>query len=165
MPQFTDLPIVLRRVVPADLDVFFEHQRDPEACQMAAFTRPDPENREGFDRYWQRNLNNPENDHWTIELASDHQVVGHVLSYVMEGDREMSYWIDRAHWGKGIATLALQEYLKKQPLRPLFARAAADNHGSIRVLEKCGFQEIGEDQGFAEARGQEITEKIFRLDT
>ena len=48
--------------------------------------------------------------------------------------------------------------------RPIFARAAADNIGSIRVLEKCGFRIIGKNKDFANGRGQETEEYILRLD-
>ena len=48
--------------------------------------------------------------------------------------------------------------------RPLFAKAAKDNIGSIRVLQKCDFKIIGENKDFAQGRGEEIEEYIFRLD-
>jgi RimJ/RimL family protein N-acetyltransferase len=48
-------------------------------------------------------------------------------------------------------------------MRPLSARVAKDNKGSIRVLEKCGFVITGEDTGFANARGAEIEEYILTL--
>ena len=48
--------------------------------------------------------------------------------------------------------------------RPIFARAAADNIGSMRVLEKCGFRIIGKNKDFANGRGQETEEYILRLD-
>ena len=42
----------------------------------------------------------------------------------MFGEREVSYWIDRAHWGKGIATEALKQFLALVTIRPLYARAS-----------------------------------------
>ncbi len=48
--------------------------------------------------------------------------------------------------------------------RPLFARVAHDNIGSKRVLEKCGFQVVGKDVAFAQARQTDIDELILRLD-
>ncbi len=48
--------------------------------------------------------------------------------------------------------------------RPLFARAAADNIGSLRVLQKCGFKIIGTNKDFANGRGEETEEYILRLD-
>jgi RimJ/RimL family protein N-acetyltransferase len=49
-------------------------------------------------------------------------------------------------------------------IRPLHARAASDNVGSMRVLEKAGFRITGTDRGFARARNAEIEETVFRLD-
>lgn len=49
-------------------------------------------------------------------------------------------------------------------IRPLYARAAKDNIPSIRVLEKCGFKIISEDQGFSNARGTDVEEFILKLE-
>jgi RimJ/RimL family protein N-acetyltransferase len=62
-----------------------------------------------------------------------------------------------------VATKALAAFVGGLTARPLYARAAADNEASIRVLEKCGFVLIGRDRGFANARGAEIEEVVFEL--
>lgn len=76
----------------------------------------------------------------------------------------MTYWVDRAYWGKGVASEALRLLLAETPDRPVYARAASDNAGSLRVLEKAGFRRVGADRGFAAGRGEEIEETILRLD-
>ena len=48
--------------------------------------------------------------------------------------------------------------------RPIFARAATDNIGSIRVLQKCGFKIIEKNKDFANGRGEDKEEYILRLD-
>ena len=48
-------------------------------------------------------------------------------------------------------------------MRPIYARVAKDNVGSRRVLEKCGFQVIGESTGYANARGEEVEELLLVL--
>ena len=48
-------------------------------------------------------------------------------------------------------------------IRPLYARAASDNAGSLRVLGKTGFRIIDTEVSFAPARGTEIEETILRL--
>jgi RimJ/RimL family protein N-acetyltransferase len=48
--------------------------------------------------------------------------------------------------------------------RPIFARAATDNLGSIRILQKCGFKISGKNQDFANGRGEVTEEYILRLD-
>jgi RimJ/RimL family protein N-acetyltransferase len=55
-----------------------------------------------------------------------------------------------------VATAALAQLIDLEPARPLPADAAADNAGSIRVLEKCGFAVTGRSRSFARARGEEI---------
>ena len=153
----------LRDVEEADLSYFFDHEQDPEAGHMAAFTPEDPSDREAFTEHWTRLLANDTIIKRTIVM--DDTVVGHIASWVQEGDREITYWIDRSQWGKGVATTALQLFLTEVEIRPLFARASRDNIGSIRVLEKNGFEVIGEDRGYANARGAEIDELVLSLTT
>ena len=155
--------IVLREVVDEDLPVFFEHQLDPEAVHMAAFTAKDPTDREAFDAHWARIRADESTINRTILV--DGQVAGSVASYVDPelGAPEVTYWIGREYWGRGIATRALSGFLKEQTTRPIYGRAARDNTGSIRVLEKCGFELTGYGRGFANARGEEIEEAILVL--
>ncbi|MCP4305856.1 MAG: GNAT family N-acetyltransferase [bacterium] len=153
----------LRDITEADLPTIFEHEQDPEAIRMAAFTHQDPSNRDAFMAHWHRLF--AVDTVVTKAVVLDKTVVGHIASWVQEGDREITYWIDRNHWGKGIATTALQLFLADMETRPLWARTAKDNVGSIRVLEKCGFETVGQDRGFANARGEEIDELVLRLDS
>lgn len=152
--------VTLREVLPSDLPIFFEYNRDPVAVHMAAFTNADPNDRTAFDAHWARILAAPDVVNRTI-VVDDGRVAGSVASYVMEGETEVTYWLGRDFWGRGIATAALAEFLKEQTVRPIFARAAKDNAGSLRVLQKCGFVIIGEDRGYANGRGGEIEEYIL----
>ena len=154
--------LLLRNVVNDDLLIFFEYQLDPEANYMAAFTAKDPTNQEAFIAHWHRNLADETTINQTI-LFNGH-VVGSVSSYEVEGRPEVTYWLGKEYWGKGVATLALTEFLTHHnQTRPIYARVAKDNLGSRRVLEKCGFTIIGESKGFANARGQEIEEFLLEL--
>ncbi len=92
-------------------------------------------------------------------------MVGHVAKFVDAefGKPEVTYWIGRKHWGRGLATEALSQFVSKLELRPLYGRAARDNAASIRVMEKCGFRIVGYGKGFAKARGKEIEEVILEL--
>ena len=155
----TDL--VLRDMTESDLPVFFEHQLDADARHMAAFTSKDSTDRAAFQTHWARNLGNTSNLNKTIVV--DGQVAGHVSSFEMDGQREITYWLGRSYWGQGLATRALSAFLEHEKVRPLHARAAKDNLGSLRVLQKCGFVITGEDSGFANARGAETAEFILIL--
>jgi RimJ/RimL family protein N-acetyltransferase len=154
--------VYLRPVLPADLPVFFEQQREPEAVWMAAFTSPDPDDRQAFDRRWQRILNDPNIRLRTVLSAE--QIAGCLVCYPDQGHLEIGFWLGKAFWGRGITTQALAAFLEVIPERPLYARAAADNQASMRVLEKCGFRRAGLQRGFAAARRAEIDEALYRLD-
>jgi RimJ/RimL family protein N-acetyltransferase len=152
----------LRDVTGADLPVFFNQQLDPDANQMAAFTAKNPSDRWAFDSRWARIMASS----IVISKAIIYQgrVAGHISSYVEAGRLEIGYWLGKEFWRKGLATLALTRFLAEvNGARPIYARVAEDNLASRRVLEKCGFQIIGNDRGFANARGEEITELILVL--
>jgi RimJ/RimL family protein N-acetyltransferase len=152
----------LRDVVNDDLPIFFEQQLDQEANYMAAFTAKDPTNKEAFIVHWRRIL--ADSTVIVKTIIFDEIVVGSVLSYEDEGKPEVSYWLGKEYWGKGFATWALREFLARHnPMRPIYARVAKDNHGSRRVLEKCGFLVIGEAKGYANARNEEIDELLLEL--
>ncbi|MGW0432387.1 GNAT family N-acetyltransferase [Micromonospora sp. NPDC003197] len=155
------MTVLLRAVEETDLDVFFQHQLDPEAIRMAAFTAEDPTDRAAFLARWARILG--KESIVTRTIVADASVVGHVSSFVQDGDTEVTYWIDRAVWGQGIASQALAEFLTEVTTRPLHARVAKDNVGSRKVLERCGFTIVGEDSGFAYGRGQDVEEFLLRL--
>ena len=133
--------IILRDVIETDLQIFYLQQLDPEATRMAAFPSRD---RDAFMAHWKKNLADDTNDLKTI--VYEDQVVGNIVSFLMEGHREVGYWIGKEFWGRGIATRALELFLEQVRQRPMYAYVAKHNIGSYRVLEKCGFLRAGEHE-------------------
>ena len=148
--------VELREVEASDLASFYEHQRDPDANRMAAFSGRD---RAAFDAHWGKILADASAPKRTVLV--DGQVAGYVTSWASGGDQLVGYWIDRAHWNKGVATRALTRFLEDLETRPLRAHVAKHNLGSIRVLEKCGFVAVRE-QEVSDEHGQ-VTEIVFEL--
>jgi RimJ/RimL family protein N-acetyltransferase len=140
---------VLRDVIEEDLPVFFEHQRDPEAVEMAAF--PSRE-REPFYEHWHRIMGDDELVAKTIVF--DGEVAGNISSWERDGKRLVGYWLGREFWGRGLATQALAELVEELTVRPLYAEVSTTNVGSVRVLEKCGFTVVDtvteQDETFGE---------------
>ena len=154
--------VALRPVEDSDLDALFDQMRDPESVRMAAFTARNPDDRSAFDAHMARVRSSP--DITLRAVTRDGLLVGSIGSFVVEGDTEITYWIDRAAWGRGVASQALALFLDLIPVRPLHARAASDNTGSLRVLQRSGFEVTGTETSFAPARNAEIEETILRLD-
>jgi RimJ/RimL family protein N-acetyltransferase len=154
--------VQLRAVLEEDLAVFFEHQLDPLARHMAAFGAEDPADREAYMERWRKILADDSIEKRTLLVGGE--VVGHLLGFEREGQPEVGYWLGREHWGRGLATEALRDFLRTHAPRPLHARVAADNRASQRVLEKCGFRPLARLRAFANARGGEIEEILLVLE-
>ena len=150
---------VLRDVEPSDVDVFFEHQSDPEAAAMAVFPARD---RAAVDAHWRRLV--ADDSLVTRTIVTDGAVAGNIGCWTQGGLRLVGYWVGRDFWGRGLATTALAELAAEIPERPLHAWVAATNVGSIRVLEKCGFVEIERHAEHNEHVGRVIEEILYRLD-
>ena len=153
--------VTLRQSEISDLELFFQFQLDEKANYLAAFTSKDPSDKATYIEKYTKHFNDPAINNMTILV--DETIAGSIAKFVIEGDAEITYWIDKNFWGKGIATEALKKFMTIENIRPIFARVAFDNFGSQKVLEKCGFVKIGSDKGFANARQEEIEEYIFKL--
>ena len=151
--------VQLRDVTETDLPIFYEQQRDPEATEMASFPA---RSRDAFMAHWTRIVADASVQIKTILFNGE--VAGNIVCFEQLGEREVGYWLGKDYWGKGIATRALEEFLKEIKTRPLYAHVAKHNIGSKRVLEKCGFTIAGEDQFFSEVFGKNIDEYILMLD-
>ncbi len=157
----TNPNITLTKTVKEDLYVLFEFQLNEEAIYLAAFTPKDPTDKNAYIEKFTKHIADPNINMRTINFKD--QIVGSIAKFVLEDEPEITYWIDRKFWGQGIATSALNEFLKMEQIRPIHGRVAFDNFGSQKVLEKCGFVKIGKDKGFANARQVEIEEYIYKL--
>lgn len=156
------MELTLREIRDEDLPLLFEQWADPVAAHMAAFTPPDHMERDAFERRWSRLR--ADDTVLTRVVVADDEVAGTIGSWGDPAEREVTYWIGRTYWGRGIATAALAAFLAVERSRPLHARVAADNVASRRVLEKCGFRVIATERGVAAARSAEIEELVLRLD-
>ncbi len=157
----TNKSIQLTKTEQADLHAFFRFQLNQEANYLAAFTAKDPNDKAAYLEKYAKFLTDPTINMQTITV--DGEIAGSIAKFMMKGDAEITYWIDRKFWGQGIATEALNHFLKIERARPIYGRVAFDNYGSQKVLEKCGFVKTGTDRGFANARQAEIEEYIYRL--
>jgi RimJ/RimL family protein N-acetyltransferase len=153
--------VKLRQTTTSDLDVLFQFQLDEEAGYLAAFMPKDHTNKAAYLEKFTRFLLDPTIHMQTILL--DETIVGSIAKFEIEGEAEITYWIDRGFWGQGIAATALKKFLAMESARPIAARVAFDNVGSQKVLAKGGFVKTGTDKGFASARQAGIEEFIYVL--
>jgi RimJ/RimL family protein N-acetyltransferase len=155
-----DVPpaVRLRRVEDGDLDVFFDHQADPQAVEMAAFPARD---KDRFAAHWAKIR---ADDTLVVRtIVADGMVAGNIGSWPEDGQQFLGYWIGREHWGRGVATQALTLLVGEVSIRPLYAHVVVHNVGSIRVLEKCGFRRDHVQEAAAPAPDDGIEELTYVL--
>ena len=157
----TQRTISLTETEKDELNIFFEFQLDKEANHLAAFTSKDPTDKAAYIEKYSRHLADPTIHMRTIRVND--VIAGSIAKFVMDNEAGITYWIDKAFWGQGVATTALHDFLKIEPARPIYGHVAFDNYASQKVLKKCGFVKVGTDKGFANARQAEIEEYIYKL--
>jgi ribosomal-protein-alanine N-acetyltransferase len=154
--------VILKDMTEDDLPSLFDIQLDQAGQQMAAFTAESDSDRLAYLAKWRAIIADDVITKKTVLV--DGEIVGSVSAFEFEGELEVTYWIRRDHWGRGLATGALAGLLAEVTDRPVFGRTAVDNVASQRVLEHNGFVPVAEGSAYAAARQQEVKERIFRLD-
>lgn len=153
--------IELRDPDDDDLDAIFEMMRDPEGVAMAAFTADDADDRTAFDAWVERRRT--DDDVLYQVVTENGGFAGTAALFTLDGDREVSLWIARHAWNRGVATAALRLLVSREPVRPLFARVAAHNTAAIAVLQHSGFTEVSRDVAYAPGLRRETEEVVFAL--
>ena len=145
--------VYLREVLPSDLSVHFEQQRDPESARLSVTK---PRDRAAFDAQWTKIL--ADSSGLVRSIVAGGELVGSVFCFLNGDQREVGYRVGREHWSRGIATAALALLLAEVTERPLHAAVAEHNPASLRVLEKRGFRRVGVK------RDDDATMHLLRLD-
>lgn len=138
--------IKLRRLTEQDVDQLAHHANNPRVFANVRDFFPHPYLPENAIDFIE--LTSTEDPPLTLAIEFEDQLIG-VIGLVPGQDVyrhsiEMGYWLGEEHWGKGFATEAIglmTSYafatLKK---RKIFCCVYEGNKGSIRALEKNGFE-------------------------
>jgi RimJ/RimL family protein N-acetyltransferase len=131
--------VQLRDVEVADLEEFFAQEHDPEAVSRSKFVARD---RDVFMKHWATKiLGDPTVLVQTVTV--DGETAGNIVAWWAQDQRFVGYWLASKHWGRGVGGAALNRFLEHEKTRPLYADPVATNTASVRLLEKCGFRQVG----------------------
>jgi RimJ/RimL family protein N-acetyltransferase len=151
LPVITTERVVLRWISEDDIDGLYDIFSDPQV--MRYWSSPPIENREAAAEM-QREIaaSNEANTmlKWGLALRESNSVIGTTTLFNLNldnGRAEIGYAMNRAHWGKGYMNEALKALVSHafevMNLRRLEADVDPRNAGSIRTLERLGFQREG----------------------
>lgn len=148
--------LILRRLVPQDLDALYALYRDPLLRRyFPEGTLTLAETREELEWFLNGHPHHPELGLWATILKENGQFIGRcgLLPWTIDDqfEVEIAYLLAREHWGQGLASEAargIANYAHQElGLTRLVCLIDRDNVASIRVAEKTGmtFEKEGLD--------------------
>ncbi len=178
MPEYAQPPLFpvleterlwLRELTREDSEALFAILADPDVIRFydIPFLRIEQTQR-AIERHRYRFLHG-EALRWGILLKSENKIIGN-CGYSWDKDHHfatLSYVLGKSYWGQGIMTEALSAIIlfgfELYQFHRFEAEVALPNVGSMRVLQKLGFQEEGlrKERFFAE--GRYYDEMLFAL--
>jgi len=142
----------LRRWAWTDRETFVALLDDPAVWRYLPDPFPDPLTAEVAANLIE--LSNTSSHHDVMAIEVDGSVVGQVRLLLDGGEAEakggeISYWLGKAHWGRGIASDVVELFtyhcFQKRPnLHSIVARAHEDNHPSARALTKSRYRALNQ---------------------
>jgi RimJ/RimL family protein N-acetyltransferase len=170
-PPLSDGEVVLRMRRAADVPLIAEASNDAETQRrmddepLTLTTGRERDSVARAEEQWRRGCGAP----FVIADAADDRPLG-LLNLQFGEDEEVAGFaisVFPQARGRGVASKALRLAatwaLRELGLRRVFAEAAADNHASIRVIEKAGFQREGVLRAHCKTHGRRHDCVMFSL--
>lgn len=158
----------LRPLRGSDAGLIALHTGDMRVAQMTG-SIPHPLPPGATESYIAR-VNAPDRseDAWAIDASKSGgpEVMGVVLLKHTDGDvAELGFWVAPQFWNMGAATEAAQALIAANPRasRVFGAVVFQDNSASARVLTHCGFQYLGDAEGYCVARAATLPTWTYSL--
>lgn len=139
--------LILRRLLPDDLDDLFTLYRDPQIRQyFPEGTLTYEETREELEWFLNGHPEHPELGLWATIHKPTQRFIGRcgLLPWTIDGraEVEVAYLLDRAYWGQGLATEAAQALVHygftNLSLSRLICLIKPQNQASINVARRIG---------------------------
>lgn len=141
--------LLLRHMVPEDLDELYALYRDPEMRKYfpdGVLTRE--QTQEELEWFLNGHPEHPELGLWTTIYKPENKFVGRcgLLPWTIDGqyEVEVAYMIAKTHWGKGLggeAAQAIVNYAFEVLKRPrIIAMMFPENKASIKTADHCGLR-------------------------
>jgi ribosomal-protein-alanine N-acetyltransferase len=139
--------LILRRLLPEDLDDLFALYRDPEIRRyFPEGTLTYEETQEELEWFLNGHPEHPELGLWATIHKETHQFIGRcgLLPWTIDGqyDVEVAYLLSKAYWRQGLGTEVARAILnygfEQLHLSRLICLIDPDNEASIKVAQNIG---------------------------
>ncbi|SEJ69993.1 ribosomal-protein-alanine N-acetyltransferase [Bhargavaea ginsengi] len=161
-PELTTERLLLRAATPADADDMLRYLSDPEVMKHTGMELFQTAEDVLDEIRWYRSLvEEGSGIRWGIALKESGKMIGSCGFHNREPKHfraEIGYELSPEHWGKGIASEALQAVVRygfsHLQLERIEALIEPENEPSLRLVEKNGFQREGLLRHYEYGRGR-----------
>jgi [ribosomal protein S5]-alanine N-acetyltransferase len=150
----------------ADAPDVFAYSADPAVLRYTTGTTP---SRPEETRSWlEAALADPATHMWAMLLHDSPMVIGAIeFGIPIPGSGSIHYALGRSHWGAGLMTEAVEAVCRwaidaLPSMQDITTGVVAQNVGSSRVLEKCGFERIGSIVEQWDRKAEPVTLHMYR---
>ena len=165
--------IRLSEILPSDKAALVEHLKEKEIYDQTLLI-PFPYTEADADKFLTVVTEEKErlgqSFHWAIRDEGNHLIGGCGLKDFAPGQShraEIGYWLAKPYWGRGVMTAVVRTLCaharSELGLIKITAHVFAFNHGSARVLEKCGFHQEGYLKKHLRKDGRLIDVRLYAL--
>lgn len=161
-PRLTGRRLALRAVTEADVSARYRDWLNDPTVNRYLETRFETQTLESVAQYVRRTAADPAQYFWAIRVGENGAHIGNIKLGPVNphhGTADVTLFIgEKDAWGRGYATEAIalvsECAFRELGLEKLRAGAYAENTGSIRAFEKCGFHREGLLRSHAAAEGR-----------
>lgn len=139
------MSFILRKWAPADLGSLLKYANNFEIAKNLMNRYPYPYTEEDGRRFISFASGEGSSHIFAVEIEGEAagSIGIHLMDDIFCKNAELGYWLAEPFWGRGIATLAVQQILdyafESFDIDRVFARPFHTNLASQKVLEKVGF--------------------------
>ena len=151
MPILETERLILRRIVPSDLEDVYAYSSDPSVPRyLLWYPHSSRKQTAQYLKLIDKKYKKAEFYDWGVVIKSDNRLIGTCgfTSFSIENNSaEIGYVINSSYWGRGIAAEAARAVVtfgfEALRLNRIEGNFMPENHSSRRVLEKCGMRSEG----------------------
>ncbi|KAL4973924.1 acyl-CoA N-acyltransferase [Aspergillus desertorum] len=158
----------------SDTQSLAHHANNPKIAQYMRNAFPSPYTETNASNWIKFTTSQTPTHDFAICLASTNAVIGAIglkpRTDIQYRSMELGYWVSEEHWGRGIASEAVAEFVRWVFNREEFghvvrldAEVFDGNEGSKRVLEKAGFMSEGRRRCAVEKGGVVLDTFVYAL--
>ncbi len=147
-PTLSTDRLILREIRNSDFADIFEYKSDPLVTEhLLYYPHKSKRETENYIGNTIRKYKEGKMYDFAIVLKSSKKMIGTVgftSINIHDNSAEIGYVLNKSYWGKGLAKEAILELVdfgfRVLSLDRIYARILSENHNSIELIKKCGFE-------------------------